>query len=77
VSILDLSVPSSSAVSGSRVKFVKTDVTKVDDIERAVDETVLWAKEKGKPLGGAICCAGVGVAAKAGFFSYSCLRGKF
>jgi NAD(P)-dependent dehydrogenase (short-subunit alcohol dehydrogenase family) len=64
VSILDLSEPSSSAISGSRVKFVKTDVTKVEDIERAVDDTVLWAKEKGKPLGGVICCAGVGVAAK-------------
>jgi NAD(P)-dependent dehydrogenase (short-subunit alcohol dehydrogenase family) len=36
----------------------------VDQIERAVQETVAWTKKTGAPLGGVINSAGVGVAAK-------------
>jgi 3-hydroxyacyl-CoA dehydrogenase/3-hydroxy-2-methylbutyryl-CoA dehydrogenase len=39
-------------------------VSKLEEIERGVEAAASWAAEAGKPLGGVICCAGVGVAAK-------------
>jgi len=63
VSILDRSPPPESTLN-SRVKFFQTDITKVDEIESAVEQTVAWTKETGAVLGGVINCAGVGGAAK-------------
>ncbi|ESK93179.1 3-hydroxyacyl- dehydrogenase [Moniliophthora roreri MCA 2997] len=63
ISILDRSPPPSE-LSSSQTKFFQTDITKVDEIERAVEDTVAWTKETGAVLGGVINCAGVGVAAK-------------
>ncbi|KAJ7261856.1 3-hydroxyacyl-CoA dehydrogenase [Mycena rebaudengoi] len=65
VSILDRSPPPASlSASPSHLRFFETDITKVEQIERAVDGTVAWCGETGAALGGVINCAGVGTAAK-------------
>lgn len=65
VAILDLRPPPTSRISdSSRLKFFQTDITKVEDIEKAVDGAVKWTKENGARLGGVVNCAGVGTAAK-------------
>jgi 3-hydroxyacyl-CoA dehydrogenase/3-hydroxy-2-methylbutyryl-CoA dehydrogenase len=64
VAVLDLSEPSEDLVNNTNIKYWKTDVTKVNEIEKAVEEAAAWANETGKPLAGAICSAGVGVASK-------------
>ncbi|KDQ50133.1 hypothetical protein JAAARDRAFT_42314 [Jaapia argillacea MUCL 33604] len=64
IAILDLSPPPSDLLEHKGVKFWKTDVTNVDQIEKAVEESAKWAKESGKPIGGVICSAGVATAAK-------------
>jgi len=65
VSVLDLNENKSLLSElGSRVKFFKVDITKVEDIEAAIEGTVAWTSEANAPLGGVINCAGVGTAAK-------------
>lgn len=66
VAVLDLRPPPTSRIaeSTSKLKFFQTDITKVEDIEKAVDGTVKWAQETGVRLGGVVNCAGVGTAAK-------------
>jgi NAD(P)-dependent dehydrogenase (short-subunit alcohol dehydrogenase family) len=66
IAVLDLSdIPAALLSSSSNeIKFWKTDVSKLEEIERGVEAAASWAAEAGKPLGGVICCAGVGVAAK-------------
>lgn len=66
VAVLDLRPPPTPRIaeSSSKLKFFQTDITKVEDIEKAVDGTVKWAKETGARLGGVVNCAGVGTAAK-------------
>lgn len=59
--MLDLAEP---AIHNERVKFFKTDIKNVEEIERAVEHSVKWADESRAPLGGVINCAGVGTAAK-------------
>jgi NAD(P)-dependent dehydrogenase (short-subunit alcohol dehydrogenase family) len=51
-------------LSPAAVKFFHTDITKLAEIERAIEETMAWTKETGATLGGVINCAGVGAAAK-------------
>ncbi|KAJ7780172.1 3-hydroxyacyl-CoA dehydrogenase [Mycena maculata] len=63
VSILDRSPPPAE-LSTSRIKYFETDITMVEEIERAVDGTVEWSVSTAAPLGGVINCAGVGTAAK-------------
>jgi len=63
VSILDRSPPPPSLPTAA-TKFIQTDITELDQIERAVEETVAWTKETAAPLGGVINSAGVGTAAK-------------
>ncbi|KAF9266710.1 3-hydroxy-acyl-CoA-dehydrogenase [Marasmius fiardii PR-910] len=64
VSVLDLSSPPKDIGSLPRVKFFKTDITKVDEIEKAVDGTVEWTQSTGATLGGVINCAGVAVVSR-------------
>jgi NAD(P)-dependent dehydrogenase (short-subunit alcohol dehydrogenase family) len=64
--VLDLAEPPSS-LPLKRVRFFQTDITKVEDIEKAVEGVVLWANETGAALGGVVNCAGVGPAAKVCF----------
>ncbi|KAJ3813477.1 3-hydroxyacyl-CoA dehydrogenase [Lentinula aff. lateritia] len=63
VSILDREPPPSDII-GAQVKFFPTDITVINDIEKAVDETVNWTKQTGAALGGVINCAGVAAGAK-------------
>ena len=65
VSIVDLKPPTDLELpSSSHIKFFQTDISKVDEIEKAVDGTVAWTKGTGAALGGVINCAGVGTAGK-------------
>ncbi|EPQ56540.1 NAD P-binding protein [Gloeophyllum trabeum ATCC 11539] len=67
---MDLSDPPDDLFHGldsdarRRVKFWKTDVTSAEDIQAGVDGAVRWCEETGAHLGGVICSAGVGGAAK-------------
>ncbi|KAF5342998.1 hypothetical protein D9758_013700 [Tetrapyrgos nigripes] len=63
VSVLDVEPPPSDLPS-SRVKYFKTDITSVQDIQKAVDGTVAWTNETKAPLRGVINCAGVGTASR-------------
>ncbi|KAF8211119.1 3-hydroxy-acyl-CoA-dehydrogenase [Mycena galopus ATCC 62051] len=63
VSIVDRSPPPTDLPT-SKVKYFETDITKVEQIELAVDATVKWTVTTNAPLGGVINCAGVGTAAK-------------
>ncbi|EDR05118.1 3-hydroxy-acyl-CoA-dehydrogenase [Laccaria bicolor S238N-H82] len=63
IAILDRSAPPTDVIS-SRVKYFKTDITDVAQINGAVEGTVAWTKDTGAVLGGVINCAGVGTAAK-------------
>ena len=45
---------------GSSVKFLVCDVLDTKSISHAVEETMKWIKQTGKPLGGVIPAAGVG-----------------
>ncbi|KAJ7230451.1 3-hydroxy-acyl-CoA-dehydrogenase [Mycena pura] len=63
ISIVDRSPPPDD-LPPAKVKFFETDITQVEQIERAVDGTVAWATETGAPLGGVINCAGVATAFK-------------
>jgi NAD(P)-dependent dehydrogenase (short-subunit alcohol dehydrogenase family) len=64
VSILDLNPPKDSELDSSRIKFFQTDISNVEEIEKAVDGTVTWTKGTRAALGGVINCAGVGIAGK-------------
>ncbi|KAF8909940.1 3-hydroxy-acyl-CoA-dehydrogenase [Mucidula mucida] len=61
VSIVDRAPPASDLPN---TKFFKTDITKVDQTQDAVDKTVAWTIDTGAPLGGVINCAGIGTSAK-------------
>lgn len=64
VSLLDLNDDNGASVVselGSRSKFFKTDVSDTDAIAAAVAGTVTWVKESGKPIGGVVAGAGVGM----------------
>lgn len=63
VSILDRLTPpivnESESDSSGRVFFVKTDITKVEEVESAVERTVSWTEQTGAPLGGVVNAAGI------------------
>ncbi|RDB23573.1 hypothetical protein Hypma_008908 [Hypsizygus marmoreus] len=63
VSVVDRSPPPSDLPT-SHVKFIQTDITRVEQVEKAVEDTVTWASQTEAPLGGVINCAGVGTAGK-------------
>lgn len=48
---------------GPSVKFFHCNVIKTESIAKAVQGTVDWIKETGKPLGGVIPAAGIGLPA--------------
>jgi NAD(P)-dependent dehydrogenase (short-subunit alcohol dehydrogenase family) len=68
VSLLDLHAENGAKIvkqlNGLRVKFFETDVSDTKSVEAAVNGTVAWIKETGKPLAGVVPAAGVGSAAK-------------
>ncbi|KAG9187967.1 hypothetical protein G6011_01890 [Alternaria panax] len=64
VSLLDLNAGNGSKIAselGSRAKFFEADVTDTSAIAAAVSGTVAWVAETGKPIGGVVAGAGVGL----------------
>ncbi|KAJ7623817.1 3-hydroxy-acyl-CoA-dehydrogenase [Roridomyces roridus] len=58
--ILDRATPLED-LDSNRVLFIRTDITRVDEVERAVSDAVAWTKRTGGLLGGVINCAGIGL----------------
>ncbi|KII95333.1 hypothetical protein PLICRDRAFT_34176 [Plicaturopsis crispa FD-325 SS-3] len=64
VAVVDLSPPPAPYDKDPRVRFFRMDITKLEQVEQAVEDAVKWTEETGAALGGVINCAGVGTAAK-------------
>ncbi|KAF2158573.1 hypothetical protein M409DRAFT_30943 [Zasmidium cellare ATCC 36951] len=67
VAILDMNPANGEKVIkqlGDRAKFFEVDVTESESLEAAVNGTVAWIKQTGKPMGGILPLAGVGLPAK-------------
>ncbi|KAJ7065301.1 3-hydroxyacyl-CoA dehydrogenase [Mycena amicta] len=60
VAVLDRA-PLQETFSPDRVLAIQVDITRLEDLQRAVDATVEWTKQTGSLLGGVINCAGVGI----------------
>ncbi|KAF8519671.1 short chain type dehydrogenase [Gautieria morchelliformis] len=63
VAILDLAPPP-AGLSQDRTRFLKTDVANTEDVRRAVEGSVAWAKETGAVLGGVVNAAGIATVGK-------------
>ncbi|KAG8815901.1 hypothetical protein FRC19_000687 [Serendipita sp. 401] len=67
VSVLDLKgLPEDihQRLPREQVRYFKTDLTKDQNIEAAVNQTIEWTKETGSKLGGVVNCGGIAVAQK-------------
>ncbi|KIM31976.1 hypothetical protein M408DRAFT_327355 [Serendipita vermifera MAFF 305830] len=66
VAVLDIQDMPGAAkrAMGSKARFFKCDLTKEQDVETAVNQTVEWSRETNAKLGGVINCGGVAVAQK-------------
>ena len=47
-----------------QIRFWECDVSHDNRVEECVSEAIGWSKEQNKPLGGAVCSAGVGMAGR-------------
>jgi NAD(P)-dependent dehydrogenase (short-subunit alcohol dehydrogenase family) len=64
VSLLDLNASNGTACAselGPRARFFETDVSSSSSISAAIQGTVAWVQETGKPIGGVVAGAGVGL----------------
>lgn len=61
---------------GKQTKFFVCNVLESDSIKAAVDGTVAWVKETGKPLAGVIPAAGVSTPATVRKVLLSCLSSR-
>ena len=62
VAILDMNAElgqKAAAELGSGARFFGCDVTSSGSVKEAVDGTVAWVKETGRPLGGVVPAAGI------------------
>lgn len=67
LAILDMNPENGSKIvsaMGDRAKFFEVDVTESESLEAAVKGAVDWIKQTGKPMGGIMPLAGVGLPAK-------------
>lgn len=67
VSLLDLNAEAGEKIVkelGERSKFFEVDVSQTESVEKAVNGSMEWVSQTGKPVGGVIAAAGVGGAAK-------------
>lgn len=71
VAIFDRSPPPKET-SDERTKYFEVDITKVGQIEKAVEDAVEWTRKTGAVLGGVINCAGVGTAGKVCAYELGC-----
>ncbi|KAJ7777179.1 hypothetical protein B0H16DRAFT_950441 [Mycena metata] len=58
--ILDRATPQRT-FDAERVLFIQIDITRLEEVARAVIDAVAWTHRTGASLGGVINCAGVGV----------------
>jgi 3-hydroxyacyl-CoA dehydrogenase/3-hydroxy-2-methylbutyryl-CoA dehydrogenase len=58
--IVDRANPQES-FPADRVLFIRTDLTRLEEVARAVADTVAWTEQTGAILGGVINSAGVGI----------------
>ena len=58
VAILDIQEPPETLVG---TKFWQCDVSNDARVEECIKGIVEWSREESKPIGGAICCAGVAI----------------
>ncbi|PGH06198.1 hypothetical protein AJ79_06586 [Helicocarpus griseus UAMH5409] len=69
VSLLDLNPPpadiSPLLTNPSRTLYTRTDVSSTASLQHAVSATVAWSSSSNAPLGGVICCAGIGYGERA------------
>lgn len=67
VSIFDLNPPTSDSqptLDESRILFTKTNVASTESLQKGLENTLKWIKEKtSAPLSGVVCSAGIGTAA--------------
>jgi 3-hydroxyacyl-CoA dehydrogenase / 3-hydroxy-2-methylbutyryl-CoA dehydrogenase len=68
VAIFDRDPPPPELGTSRQVKYLKVDITELDQIEKAINETLTWKNETGAELGGVINCAGVATASKVSLF---------
>jgi len=47
-----------------RARFFQVDVSDAESLAAAVKATLAWVRGTGKPIGGVVCCAGVGLPGK-------------
>jgi 3-hydroxyacyl-CoA dehydrogenase / 3-hydroxy-2-methylbutyryl-CoA dehydrogenase len=64
VAIFDRDSPPPELGVSRHVKYLKVDFTKLEEIEKAINDTLTWKNETGAELGGVINCAGVATASK-------------
>ncbi|KZT37961.1 3-hydroxy-acyl-CoA-dehydrogenase [Sistotremastrum suecicum HHB10207 ss-3] len=60
ITVFDMKSSKDDFAGLSRVKFLKVDITKVDEIQDAVDKTAQWSQDIKAPFGGVVHCAGIG-----------------
>ncbi|OJD18237.1 hypothetical protein AJ78_01737 [Emergomyces pasteurianus Ep9510] len=70
VSLLDLNPPPSDISplleNPSRTLYTRTDVSNTESLQHAIDATVSWISTSAHaPLGGVVCCAGIGYGERA------------
>jgi NAD(P)-dependent dehydrogenase (short-subunit alcohol dehydrogenase family) len=56
-------------IGGGKARFFQCNVLETESIAAAVKESLAWAKETGKGVGGVIAAAGVSTPAKVGILS--------
>jgi hypothetical protein len=61
IAVLDLQEPPEA---GKGIKFWVCDVSIDARVEECINESIVWAREESKPIAGAVCCAGVGMAGR-------------
>lgn len=54
-------------IGGGKTKFFECNVLETESISKAVQGSLAWAKETGKPVGGVVAAAGVSTPAKVSF----------
>lgn len=62
VAVLDISPMPSSYSLQSRLLYIKMDITKVEQVESAVEQVAAWSKSTGAHIGGVINGAGIAMA---------------
>ncbi|KAJ7173479.1 3-hydroxyacyl-CoA dehydrogenase [Mycena filopes] len=60
VALLDRATPQET-LDAERVLFIQIDITRLEEVARAVTDAVAWSQQTGALLGGVINCAGVGI----------------